>query len=79
MNNLTWSSGESSKKTIPVKIEPKPKKKISFKKDIEDLQKLNERLKEKYDSVAINRISNAIMEIETAIRNLKSLEYYESK
>jgi len=48
MNNLTWSN-ESTTKKIVNKEEPiKTKKKISYKKDIEDLEKVKSRLKEKY-------------------------------
>lgn len=73
MNNLSWSKSSSTKAVN--KIEEKPKKKISFKKEIEDLEKIKSRLKEKYDLIAINRISNSILEIETAIQNLRKVEY----
>ncbi len=73
MNNLSWSKTSSVKTTS--KSEEKPKKKISYKKEIEDLEKIKSRLEEKYESVAINRVSNSILEIETAIQNLKRVEY----
>lgn len=75
MNNLSWSK-ESSAKPV-VKDEPKTRKKITYKKEIEDLEKIKSKLKEKYEYFAVNRISNAIIEIETAIQNLKKTEYYE--
>lgn len=73
MNNLSWSKN-SSTKTID-KPEEKSKKKISFKKEIEELEKIKGKLKEKYELAAINRISNSILEVETAIQNLKKVEY----
>ncbi len=78
MNNLSWSKESTSKKTIEKEEPPKPKKKISYKKEIEDLEKVKSRLKEKYEVFAINRISNAILEVETAIQNLKKQEYYDA-
>jgi hypothetical protein len=77
MNNLSWSKESTSKKAADKEEPAKQKKKISYKKEIEDLEKIKSRLKEKYESLAINRVSNAILEVETAIHNLKKLEYYD--
>jgi hypothetical protein len=76
MNNLSWSK-EASPLKQENKIENKPRKKISYKKEIEELEKIKSKLKDKYESIAINKISNAILEIETAIQNLKKVEYYD--
>ena len=74
MNNLSW--GESTKKELSkVKEEVKPKKKIDYKKEIVDLEKILERLNEKYESFAHSKVSNAIVDVTGAIENLKKLEY----
>ncbi len=75
MNNLSWSKNSAVKVENKQQQEEKPKKKISYKKEIEDLAKIKSRLEEKYESIAINRVSNSILEIETAIQNLKRVEY----
>lgn len=77
MNNLSWSKESKPKAKDEIKPDNKQKKKISYKKEIEDLEKIKIRLQEKYESLAINRISNSILEIETAIQNLKKVEYYD--
>lgn len=75
MNNLSLPKNYSAKVENKQQKEEKPKKKISYKKEIEDLAKIKSRLEEKYESISINRVFNSILEIETAIQNLKRVEY----
>lgn len=76
MNNLSWSKNSTTKSEATIK-EEKPKKKPAYKKEMEDLAKIKIKLEEKYEQFAINKVSNAIIEIESAIQNLKKVEYYD--
>lgn len=70
MNNLTWS-GDSAKKKQDVKEESKTKKKIDYKKDLTDLEKILERIKEKYEIKPTNPISSAMVNLDGAIERVK--------
>lgn len=70
MNNLTWS-GSHTGKNQETKGEIKPKKKIDYKKDLVDLQKILERLKEKYEIKPTNAISSSILNLDSAIQAIK--------
>jgi thiamine pyrophosphokinase len=70
MNNLTWS-GDSAKKKQDVKEESKTKKKIDYKKDLTDLEKILERIKEKYGIKPTNPISSAMVNLDGAIEGVK--------
>ena len=70
MNNLTWS-GDSSKKKDDIREESKTKKKIDYKKDLADLEKILEKVKEKYEIKPTNPISSAIVNLDGAIAGIK--------
>lgn len=70
MNNLTWS-GDSGKKKQDAKEESKTKKKIDYKKDLTDLEKILERIKEKYEIKPTNPISSAMVNLDGAIEGIK--------
>jgi hypothetical protein len=70
MNNLTWS-GNSTQKPQEIKEDVKSKKKIDYKKDLVDLEKVLERVKEKYEIKPTNPVSSAIVNISSAIEGIK--------
>ena len=70
MNNLTWS-GNPKQKPQEIKGDGKTKKKIDYKKDLIDLQKLRERIQEKYEIKPSNPISSAIVNIGSAIEGIE--------
>lgn len=74
MNNLSWSSeSEGSKKTQSKKEDIK-KKKIDYKKEIDDLEKIYQRISDKYELHAHSKVSNAMIDIKGALENLKKFE-----
>ena len=73
MNNLSWS-GDSPEKKTPVKKEDTKKKKIDYKKEIEDLEKIYQRILVKYELQAHSKISNAMIDIRCSLENLKKFE-----
>jgi hypothetical protein len=73
MNNLSWS-GESSEKKTSVKKEDPKKKKIDYKKEIEDLEKIYQRISVKYELHAHSKVSNAMIDIMGSLDNLKKFE-----
>lgn len=70
MNNLTWS-GSPTQKNQETKGEIKPKKKVDYKKDLIDLQKILERLKEKYEIKPTNPISSSIVNLVSTTECIK--------
>jgi hypothetical protein len=70
MNNLTWS-GSTSQNNQETKGEIKSKKKVDYKKDLTDLQKILERLKEKYEIKPTNPISSSIVNLVSTIECIK--------
>jgi hypothetical protein len=73
MNNLSWS-GDSSEKKSQVKKEDPKKKKIDYKKEIEDLEKIYQRISAKYELHAHSKVSNAMIDIMGSLENLKKFE-----
>jgi len=69
MNNLSWS-GESSKKKSDTKEDPKIKK-VDYKKELSDLEKIHSKIQEKYNIKSTNPISSALVNIRAAIDGLK--------
>jgi hypothetical protein len=82
MNNLTWS-GNPKQKPQEIKGDGKTKKKIDYKKDLIDLQKLRERIQEKYEIKPSNPISSAIVNIGSAIegieREIENITYMDAR
>jgi hypothetical protein len=74
MNNLSFSDS-SSNKGKQKGDDNKNKKKIDYSKEITDLQKIYDRIKEKYNTVPNTRISNAMIDLSGSIDNLKRFEY----
>lgn len=70
MNNLSWS-GSFPQKNKEIPVENKPKRKLDYKKDLVDLQKILERLKEKYQIKPTNAISSSIVNLDSAIQAIK--------
>jgi hypothetical protein len=70
MNNLTWS-GSTSQNNQETKGGIKSKKKVDYKKDLTDLQKILERLKEKYEIKPTNPISSSIVNLVSTIECIK--------
>lgn len=70
MNNLTWS-GSHTQKNQETKGENKPKKKVDYKKDLIDLQKILERIKEKYEIKPSNPISSSIVNLVSTMECIK--------
>lgn len=70
MNNLTWS-GNSTTKISVVKDDPKTKKKVDYKKEFSDLQKILEKLEEKYLTKPTNPVSGAIINLKSCLEGLK--------
>lgn len=70
MNNLTWS-GSHTQKNQETRGEIKPKKKVDYKKDLVDLQKILERIKEKYEIKPSNPISSSIVNLVSTIECIK--------
>jgi archaellum component FlaC len=70
MNNLTWSGN-------------KAKKKVDFKKELLDLEKVLERVKEKYELRPTNPVSSAIVNLNSSIEGLKkeveNMKYLDGK
>lgn len=75
MNNLSWSGEKESPKKDSTKKEDLKKKKISYTKEIEDLQKIHNKIEEKYSLMPHNKISGALVDIRCALENLKKFEY----
>jgi hypothetical protein len=75
MNNLTWSGKSSEDKKPQIKKEDTKKKKISYTKEIEDLEKIYTKIKEKYDLHPHNRVSNALIDLSGVLESLKKFEY----
>jgi hypothetical protein len=69
MNNLSWS-GESSKKKSDTKEYSKIKK-VDYKKELSDLEKIHSKIQEKYNIKSTNPISSALVNIRAAIDGLK--------
>jgi hypothetical protein len=74
MNNLSFSD-PSSNKSKQKGDDNKNKKKIDYTKEITDLQKIYNRIKEKYEIVPNTRVSNALVDLKGTIDNLKRFEY----
>jgi len=74
MNNLSFSDS-SSNKSKQKGDDNKNKKKIDYTKEITDLQKIYNRIKEKYEIVPNTRVSNALVDLKGTIDNLKRFEY----
>jgi hypothetical protein len=70
MNNLTWS-GSTSQNNQETKGGIKSKKKVDYKKDLTDLRKILERLKEKYEIKPTNPISSSIINLVSTIECIK--------
>jgi archaellum component FlaC len=83
MNNLTWSGNNPTKKTETRKDENKAKKKVDFKKELLDLEKVLERVKEKYELRPTNPVSSAIVNLNSSIEGLKkeveNMKYLDGK
>jgi hypothetical protein len=75
MNNLTWSGKSSEDKKEQTKKDDIKKKKISYTKEIEDLQKIYTKIKEKYDSHPHNKVSSALISLSSVLESLKKFEY----
>lgn len=75
MNNLTWSGKSSEDKKLQTKKEDTKKKKISYTKEIEDLEKIYTKIKEKYDLHPHNKVSNALIDLSGVLESLKKFEY----
>jgi hypothetical protein len=73
MNNLSWSGDNPEKKT-QIKKEDTKKKKIDYKKEIEDLEKIYQRILVKYELHAHSKVSNAMIDIKGSLENLKKFE-----
>jgi hypothetical protein len=82
MNNLTWS-GNFKQEPQEIKPDPKAKKKIDYKKDLSDLQKVLERIEEKYGIKPTNPISSAIVNLHSAIggitREIENITYMDAR
>jgi hypothetical protein len=82
MNNLTWS-GNFKQEPQEIKTDPKTKKKIDYKKDLVDLQKIMERIKEKYEIKPSNPISSAIVNLGSVIegieREIENITYMDAR
>jgi hypothetical protein len=82
MNNLTWS-GNFKQEPQEIKTDSKAKKKIDYKKDLTDLQKILERIKEKYEVKPTNPISSAIVNLHGAIdgiaREIENIMYMDAR
>ena len=82
MNNLTWS-GNFKREPQEIKTDPKTKKKIDYKKDLVDLQKILERIKEKYEIKPSNPISSAIVNLGSVIegieREIENITYMDAR
>lgn len=74
MNNLSWSSESTGSKKTPAKKEDAKKKKIDYKKEIEDLEKIHQRILAKYELHAHSKVSSAMVDIRGALENLKKFE-----
>ena len=77
MNNLSWSSEDSKEKNAKPKNDSKgdsKKKKVDYKKEIEDLEKIYQRILSKYETSAHSKVSNAMIDIRGALENLKKFE-----
>jgi len=83
MNNLTWSGNNPTKKTETQKDENKAKKKVDFKKELLDLEKVLERVKEKYELRPTNPVSSAIVNLNSSIegikREIENMKYLDGK
>jgi hypothetical protein len=75
MNNLTWSGKSPEDKKPQAKKEDIKKKKISYTKETEDLEKIYNKIKEKYDLHPHNKVSKAIIDLSSVLENLKKFEY----
>lgn len=74
MNNLSWSSESSGSKKTQSKKEDTKKKKIDYAKEIDDLDKIYQKILAKYELHAHTKVSNAMIDIKGAIENLKKFE-----
>lgn len=72
MNNLTWSGNSPARKDLlKSEIDEKSKKKIDYKKEFLDLQKILEKLEEKYHNKPTNPVSGAIVDLRSCIMSLE--------
>ena len=82
MNNLTWS-GNFKQEPQEIKTDTKVKKKVDYKKDLSDLQKILEKIKEKYEIKPTNPISSAIVNLHSAIdgitREIGNITYMDAR
>lgn len=71
MNNLTWSGNTVVNKSEKPKEESKLKKKVDYKKEISDLEKILEKLCEKYEIRPTNPVSGAIINLRSTLESLR--------
>jgi hypothetical protein len=83
MNNLTWSGNSPAKKSEIIKDETKTKKKVDYKKELLDLERVLEKIEEKYDMRPTNPVSSSIVNLKSSIEALKkeieNMKYMDGK
>lgn len=71
MDNLTVTGNIPIKKTETQKKATKARNRIDFKKELLDLERVFERVKEKYELHPTNPVSSAILNLNSCIEGLK--------
>jgi hypothetical protein len=83
MNNLTWSGNSPAKKSEIIKDETKTKKKVDYKKELLDLERVLEKIEEKYEMRPTNPVSSSIVNLKSSIEALKkeieNMKYMDGK